>query len=100
MKGKVKFYNRHKGFGFITAENGKEYFFNATSINLPREDDAVDFEVQQTPKGEAAKSVTLGGESSGAGAACKTKSCAKSGLCIVGFVVVLIVGILIGHFVK
>jgi CspA family cold shock protein len=32
MKGTVKFFNERKGFGFIAAEDGKEYFVHVTDI--------------------------------------------------------------------
>ena len=51
MKGTVKFFNRSKGWGFITdAENDKEIFFHQTSIQMSGyrfldEGDLVDYEV-------------------------------------------------------
>ena len=32
MKGYVKFFNKEKGFGFIRAEDGNEYFAHASEI--------------------------------------------------------------------
>ena len=32
MKGKVKFFNEMKGFGFIAGEDGKEYFVHKSAI--------------------------------------------------------------------
>lgn len=32
MKGTVKMFNKEKGFGFIRAEDGKDYFFHYSSI--------------------------------------------------------------------
>ncbi|UKT65900.1 cold-shock protein [Pedobacter mucosus] len=50
--GVVKFYNETKGFGFIKAENGEEIFVHITGlIDKIREDDNVEFEVQQGKKG-------------------------------------------------
>ena len=33
MKGKVKFFNKTKGFGFITAEDGIDYFVHQNDLN-------------------------------------------------------------------
>lgn len=59
MKGKIKFYNRSKDFGFILGENQQEYYFNVSSLKIPRENDEVEFEAQTTGRGEVAKVVTL-----------------------------------------
>ena len=32
MKGKVKFFNEMKGFGFIAAEDGKEFFVHQSAL--------------------------------------------------------------------
>ncbi len=34
MKGQVKNFNKEKGYGFITGENGKDYFFHYSSLNV------------------------------------------------------------------
>jgi CspA family cold shock protein len=54
MKGKVKWYNARKGFGFISGEDGKDIFVHRT--NVPEgiylnEDDNVEFEIEETDKG-------------------------------------------------
>ena len=56
MKGKVKFFNEAKGFGFIIRDDGMgEVFFHRTE--LPRnfdfiyENQAVSFDVEKTPRG-------------------------------------------------
>ena len=62
MKGTVKFYNRDKRFGFITAEYGKDYFFHETGIEpgtSVRDNDAVTFEVVEGDKGPKAEKVKL-----------------------------------------
>ena len=59
MKGKVKFFNETKGFGFSAGEDGKEYFVHSTGIasgNLMK-DDSVTFEVEQGDKGPKAVKV-------------------------------------------
>ena len=60
MKGTVKFYNELKGFGFIAAEDGKEYFVHKTSLEeglTLKEADAVEFEIGQGDRGPKAISV-------------------------------------------
>ena len=61
MKGKVKFYNDIKLFGFITGENGKDYFVHSTALvgtTSLAKDDEVTFEVEQGDKGPKAAKVT------------------------------------------
>jgi len=60
MKGKVKFFNRSKGFGFIAGEDGKEYFVHTTGLEAGvelKENDAVTFEIEQGDKGPKAVKV-------------------------------------------
>ena len=62
MKGKVKFFNENKGFGFISGEDGKEYFVHSTGIKAGaslREGTSVSFEVEQGDKGPKAVKVTV-----------------------------------------
>ena len=52
-----------KGFGFIAAADGTDYFFHQSAcVNTPfdtlREGQAVDFTVGQGPKGPRAENVT------------------------------------------
>ena len=61
MKGKVKFFNGMKGFGFISGEDGKEYFVHTTGLSPGvsiREGDAVTFEIEQGDKGLKAVKVS------------------------------------------
>jgi len=56
MKGKVKWFNKSKGYGFITGEDGKEYFVHWQSIKEEGyktliEDDNVEFKTTETEKG-------------------------------------------------
>lgn len=57
--GKVKFFNTKMGFGFITAEDASEIYFNRASLRRDRaydpvEGDAVVFEVRDARKGKIA----------------------------------------------
>ena len=62
-KGKVKWYNEIKGFGFIAAENGDEIFVHRSGIDssvngLQPEQDVV-FEIKQGEKGLFAVDVKI-----------------------------------------
>ena len=60
MKGKVKFYNTSKGFGFITAEDGVDYFVHSSGLEsgvILKDGDSVEFEVEQGDKGPKAGKV-------------------------------------------
>ena len=62
MKGTVKFFNVSKGFGFITAEDGKDYFVHQSGLNPEvtlKENDKVNFEVTEGDRGPKAVSVSL-----------------------------------------
>lgn len=51
-KGKVKFFNNTKGFGFIETDNGQEIFVHSSGLRDEiRENDLVTFDVQQGKKG-------------------------------------------------
>jgi len=62
-KGKVKFFNGEKGFGFITQDSGGDLFFHVSEIqgNPPKDGDAVEFEVGQGKKGPCAVKVKVVG---------------------------------------
>ena len=53
QKGKVKFFNFSKGFGFIQPENGGDDVFVHESglVNEIRENDTVEFETERGKKG-------------------------------------------------
>ncbi|OHD68241.1 MAG: cold-shock protein [Spirochaetes bacterium RBG_16_49_21] len=63
-QGTVKWFNDQKGFGFITASDGKDYFVHHTSIigegfkSLPEGQD-VQFEIAQGEKGPKAIQVSI-----------------------------------------
>jgi CspA family cold shock protein len=63
-KGTVKWFSNQKGYGFVTTEDGKDIFVHHTSIVMEgyktlKEGQAVEFEVNQGPKGEQAVNVKL-----------------------------------------
>lgn len=60
-KGTVKFFNVAKGFGFITASNGKDYFIHSSGLNgiTLTEGAKVEFETRQGQKGLEAFNVSL-----------------------------------------
>lgn len=62
MKGKVKFFNGTKGFGFIAGDDDKEYFVHKTGLNEGvriNENDSVTFDVEEGEKGPKATNVSL-----------------------------------------
>ena len=65
MKGKVKWFNEKKGFGFITPEKGDKDVFvhfsdiTATGFKNLTEGDLVEFETTQDMKGDKATNVKL-----------------------------------------
>lgn len=59
-EGTVKFYNRTKRFGFITAEDGKDYFFHLSGVKgevVLNEGDKVKFDIVEGEKGPKAENV-------------------------------------------
>lgn len=65
LKGKVKWFNDGKGFGFIEAENNKEYFVHFQNIIMEGHKTLVDgepvkFDIESTAKGDQAINVERG----------------------------------------
>ncbi len=61
-KGKVKWFNNQKGYGFITPESGNDVFVHHSAIQGEGyksldEGQEVEFEIEQGPKGEQAVNV-------------------------------------------
>lgn len=61
QSGTVKFYNESKGFGFIVPSNGDaEIFVHASGlVDRIRENDTVEYEVEEGKKGLNATNVKL-----------------------------------------
>jgi len=62
MSGKIKKLNRERGFGFISNTEGKDFFFHRSQVqdvdfDSLNEDQTVDFDVENSPKGPRAVNV-------------------------------------------
>jgi len=61
MKGTVKFFDRGKEFGFITGEDGKDYFVHKTGLKegvTIHDEDSVSFDVEEGDRGLKAVNVS------------------------------------------
>ena len=63
MKGKVKWFNAKKGYGFICDEDGADVFVHFSALNMEgfkvlEEGDTVEYEVVDGEKGPQAANVT------------------------------------------
>ena len=63
LKGKVKWFNAEKGFGFIVGEDGKDVFVHFSVINQEgykalADGDTVTYEVKVTERGPQAANVS------------------------------------------
>ena len=62
MKGTVKMFDKEKGFGFIHAEDGKDYFFHYSALLMDdfktaEKGEAVEFEFEESTRGPRAGQV-------------------------------------------
>jgi CspA family cold shock protein len=62
--GTVKWFNDHKGFGFIEQQDGPDLFvhhsgIDATGFKSLREGDHVTFDIEQGPTGPSARNVKV-----------------------------------------
>ena len=63
-KGTVKWFNNQKGYGFITAEDGKDVFVHFSGLNMEgfktlEEGAAVEFDITDGAKGPQAVNVAV-----------------------------------------
>lgn len=62
FKGKVKWFNKEKGYGFLLSDDGGEYFVHISKVKDRHElnnDDRVEFKLIETPKGIQAVDVDV-----------------------------------------
>ena len=65
MEGTVKFFNQDKNFGFIAADDGKDYYVHVSGLKEGvsiKEGDKVSFKVVEGDKGPKAEEVEMAGE--------------------------------------
>jgi len=65
LEGKIKRLVRERGFGFITAEDGKDVFFHRSALagedfDALEEGTSVEFDLERGPKGPRAMNVRVG----------------------------------------
>lgn len=62
-RGKVKWYNETKGFGFIESQDGQDVFVHRSGLSSPfdglKNDQEVTFDLKQGEKGPVASNVKI-----------------------------------------
>jgi len=59
--GKVKFYNKEKKYGFITGDDGKDYFFHVSGVSNDiylKDGDNVEYKVVEGERGPKAVDIS------------------------------------------
>ena len=62
MKGKIKWFNLQKGFGFIQGEDEEDYFLHISHVPAGeelKEDQEVEFDIVPTGKGKQAHNLKV-----------------------------------------
>ncbi len=62
VDGMIKFYNRDKHYGFITGDDGKDYFVHESGLGegvRVRDNDRVSFDIVEGDRGPKAENVKL-----------------------------------------
>ena len=62
MKGRVKWFNKEKGYGFINVEGEEDIFIHYSNIDMPgyktlKENQLVEFDLIKTEKGNQAENI-------------------------------------------
>ena len=59
LRGKIKFFASHKGYGFVIGEDGKDYFLHANDLAglSVAKDDLVEFGLQDHQRGPIAVNI-------------------------------------------